>query len=461
MRVHAFAYVDNLTLVTPSLEALGEGAAIGSEFSALNGLLANPSKSLVLRAGRTPAAARPLRFSVGGEEVRVLGPKEPARFLGAWFSGDGSNAPTLETVTREALLALAAVAPRHLTARAIVYAINMVIIPRALYRMKAAVPLITRLEQLDAKFRMLVRRKLGASVNLPSAALRAPAALGLRSIVDAVLEQSVTEFTIGLSSPGLVGDTCRVLVALLQQEQWLPSSVTFLGRNIMAPAADSADEVYYVFHVVSGEDGEVEDCTGCANLVSVPDRSPAGMPCGGPPFATKLLGPCLLFARRALPPDTLAPVVRGPAAQLEQLACIMDEAAVPEPAGFAQSVLSLDLAEDAQGIAGGIVYTDGNHSSFRSELWGALAAAASACRGAKLTLTLDNKGVVDSAVKMLSPSPRVRVRATCSLEWAVLRWIIAARELRVSFEWVRGHAGNSGNEEADAPNKQAAAAHLH
>ncbi|KAI9188214.1 hypothetical protein H9P43_002605 [Blastocladiella emersonii ATCC 22665] len=42
----------------------------------------------------------------------------------------------------------------------------------------------------------------------------------------------------------------------------------------------------------------------------------------------------------------------------------------------------------------------------------------------------------------------------------MLRWIIVARELQVNFEWVRGHAGNSGNEEADALFNEGAAMNL-
>ncbi|KAI9183807.1 hypothetical protein H9P43_002859 [Blastocladiella emersonii ATCC 22665] len=83
-------------------------------------------------------------------------------------------------------------------------------------------------------------------------------------------------------------------------------------------------------------------------------------------------------------------------------------------------LMDKSAASDKLGVIG---YT------FRSELWCALAAAAFACRGAKLTLTLtltlDSKGV-----------------------------------LQVDFEWVRSHAGNSGNEEADALADQGATAHL-
>ncbi|KAI9175621.1 hypothetical protein H9P43_006984 [Blastocladiella emersonii ATCC 22665] len=110
---------------------------------------------------------------------------------------------------------------------------------------------------------------------------------------------------------------------------------------------------------------------------------------------------------------------------------------------FARLALSLELPEDFVGVGSGEIFSDGslkgagtdavaagagvctvdreedfewsfavpagNHSSFRSELWGVIAAASVARRGTSLTITLDNK----------------------------------------ALQWTRGHVGTKGNEVAD------------
>ncbi|KAI9148631.1 hypothetical protein H9P43_010112 [Blastocladiella emersonii ATCC 22665] len=147
---------------------------------------------------------------------------------------------------------------------------------------------------------------------------------------------------------------------------------------------------------------------------------------------------------------------------------LIDLSTLSDPVEFARLALSLELPEDFVGVGSGEIFSDsslkgagteavaagagvctvdreedfewsfavpaGNHSSFRSELWGVIAAAS---------------GVVDTAVKMLAPSARVKIRATCSLEWAVLRWIVEARNLKIALQWTPGHAGTKGNEVAD------------
>ncbi|KAI1293971.1 hypothetical protein EDD11_008296 [Mortierella claussenii] len=83
---------------------------------------------------------------------------------------------------------------------------------------------------------------------------------------------------------------------------------------------------------------------------------------------------------------------------------------------------------------------DGYASLTKAELMGLIAAVIAQRKEQDLLIHLDNSAVVQQFEEL---------RATYAGLWAVHAKLVQDRPGRVSVEWVRGHAGNEGNELAD------------
>jgi hypothetical protein len=119
---------------------------------------------------------------------------------------DSRRRATESSITLEFCIT-AALLPRRVTAKSMVYAIHAAFIPKDLYCCKASLPTLSFCKALDRKIRVLVKQKLGTSMYLPTSCLHSPSALSLCSFEDSLTEQALPDLQIGLSSPGLLGSS--------------------------------------------------------------------------------------------------------------------------------------------------------------------------------------------------------------------------------------------------------------
>ncbi|KAL7747660.1 hypothetical protein RI367_006949 [Sorochytrium milnesiophthora] len=97
-------------------------------------------------------------------------------------------------------------------------------------------------------------------------------------------------------------------------------------------------------------------------------------------------------------------------------------------------------------------------SSTKSELWALLLAVTAHPPDRPLTIHTDSQAAIDAWQHQTKPgaSARVRVRGTCSREWAAIRSAIQRRTGKVTLRKVKAHVGILGNEQADQLAKEAA-----
>lgn len=92
-------------------------------------------------------------------------------------------------------------------------------------------------------------------------------------------------------------------------------------------------------------------------------------------------------------------------------------------------------------------------SSTKAELAGLLATILICPPGREAKVYIDNSAVVDQFQSLVrnrtNATERQRLRSPYSLWWAIVHCAYIKQEERVTVEWVKGHAGNKGNEAAD------------
>ena len=119
-------------------------------------------------------------------------------------------------------------------------------------------------------------------------------------------------------------------------------------------------------------------------------------------------------------------------------------------------VASVDFGTPSVAIGGRVA---GYASSTIAELGGLLAAILISPRDVDITVYLDNQTVVQHfqtlVQKRETATTRQRLRAADAQWWAMVHYAYVRQGRRISVRWVRGHAGNIGNEAADAVAKGA------
>jgi len=100
----------------------------------------------------------------------------------------------------------------------------------------------------------------------------------------------------------------------------------------------------------------------------------------------------------------------------------------------------------------------GSASSTKAELAGLLAGILISPRDKPTTIYIDNSAVVTQFRTLVQRRPystmRQRLRSPYATWWAAVYNAYVQQGSKVKVEWVRGHAGNQGNEEADAAARQ-------
>ncbi|KAG0283535.1 hypothetical protein BGZ98_006295, partial [Dissophora globulifera] len=100
----------------------------------------------------------------------------------------------------------------------------------------------------------------------------------------------------------------------------------------------------------------------------------------------------------------------------------------------------------------------GSASSTKAELGGLLAGILVSPRNKLTTIHIDNKAVVTQFRKLVlrreDSTTRQRLRSPYAVWWATVHNAYVEQGSMVRVAWVRGHAGNKGNEEADKAARQ-------
>lgn len=92
----------------------------------------------------------------------------------------------------------------------------------------------------------------------------------------------------------------------------------------------------------------------------------------------------------------------------------------------------------------------GPASSYRAELWGAILALAAGTGNDTLLLVTDSKSMVAALPRLLKHlTPRAALRVSYPDEWAVIRFLVSSRNVKVRIKWVRGHSADEFNKVAD------------
>jgi ribonuclease HI len=119
-------------------------------------------------------------------------------------------------------------------------------------------------------------------------------------------------------------------------------------------------------------------------------------------------------------------------------------------------VASVNVGTAAVAIGGRVA---GYASSTIAELCGLLATIIISPRNAEVSVFIDNLTVVENFQILVknreTATARQRIRSADAQWWAMVHYAYVRQGKRVSVHWVRGHAGNLGNEAADAIAKAA------
>jgi exonuclease III/ribonuclease HI len=103
----------------------------------------------------------------------------------------------------------------------------------------------------------------------------------------------------------------------------------------------------------------------------------------------------------------------------------------------------------------------GRASSEKAELMGVIVAVHGMPVAQDIIIRLDNQSVVTKFQELVinrhNILPRKRARVSHSHHWAILAAIVSSRTGTTSVEWIKGHTGDPGNEQADRAAKEAVA----
>ena len=219
------AFMDDITWVTESKEALESMLEIANDFYELNSIKVNKNKSILLTNNKVEEDIQgKVNLKFGNESIKLNVNKEPARLLGVWIYLKDNKNFVFEQAKDDVIKFCNIMRAKKATDKQILYLWNMVIIPKIEYRTQITIFSKRECDSIVAPFRKFFKYKINFASTAPNAIMNNREIYNYRDLYEVQLQSKLTNFLIQLNDTNILGKVTNIRLKRLQVDECLVNS---------------------------------------------------------------------------------------------------------------------------------------------------------------------------------------------------------------------------------------------
>src|ERR1043165_9802152 len=218
--ISVLAYMDDILWIANSKNELELITDMASSFYHMTDIQINPIKSILVS---NTSSTDELSFFASS--IKPIPASQPFKFLGCWFTLNGSMSKQSQIIQDEATQLINITNTKKITGKQAAYIINTVIIPTIEYRLHNIILLQSTCNNILSKYLSVVKHKSNLSRSFSNNSMLNPYMYNIRNIWDIQLQHHITNFQQQINDPNILGITTKVRLQQLQNNLWSTTNI--------------------------------------------------------------------------------------------------------------------------------------------------------------------------------------------------------------------------------------------